>query len=45
MQKALAGEIARKLGCEPEEVDKILNNYRRPKPVRNAKGQFISNKQ
>ena len=45
MQKALTGEIARKLGCEPEEVDKILNNYRRVKPARNAKEQFISNKQ
>lgn len=45
MQKALTGEIARKLGCETEEVDKILNNYRRAKPARNEKGQFISNKQ
>ena len=41
MQKALTGEIARKLGCENEEVNKILNNYRREKPVRNAKGQFV----
>ena len=45
MQKALTGEIARKLGCETDEVDKILNTYRRKKPARNEKGQFISNKQ
>ena len=45
MQKALTGEIARKLGCDTDEVDKILNTYRKKKQARNEKGQFISNKQ
>ena len=42
MQKALTGEIARKLGCDEDEVNKILNTYRKDKPARNAKGQFIA---
>jgi len=42
MQKALTGEIARKLGCDEDEVNKILNSYRKDKPARNAKGQFIA---
>lgn len=45
MQKALTGEIAKKLGCEPEEVETILKSYRNKKaPSRNAKGQFTSKK-
>ena len=45
MQKTLTGEIARKLGCEVDEVESILNTYRKKKkPARNAKGQFVSTK-
>ena len=45
MQKALTGEIAKKLGCEVEEVETILNTYRnKRKPARNKKGQFVSTK-
>ena len=45
MQKALTGEIAKKLGCEPEEVEDILKSYRDKKvPARNSKGQFVSKK-
>ena len=45
MQKALTGEIAKKLGCEPEEVEAILKSYRDKKvPARNSKGQFVSKK-
>lgn len=41
MQKQLTGEIARKLGCEEAEVDKILRASRRKKrQKRNGKGQF-----
>ena len=39
LQKQLTGEIARKLGCEPKEVAKILNP-----PARNDKGQFTQRK-
>jgi len=44
MQKALTGEIAKKLGCEPEEVEAILKEARRKedKPQRNKKGQFVA---
>lgn len=41
MQKALTGEMARKLGCDEEEVTAILNTYRKRKPARNEKGQFV----
>ena len=45
MQKALTGEIAKKLGCEPEEVEAILKTYRDKKvQPRNEKGQFVSKK-
>ena len=43
-QKALVGEIARKLQCEEDAVEAILKDARRKKdkPVRNEKGQFVS---
>lgn len=43
LQKALVGEIARKLQCEEEAVEAILKEARRKKdmPTRNAKGQFV----
>lgn len=45
MQKALTGEIAKKLGCEPEEVEAILKSYRDKKvQPRNSKGPFTSKK-
>ena len=43
MQKALTGEIAKKLGCEPDEVEALLKEYRAEKAqARNSKGQFVS---
>ena len=41
MQKALTGEMARKLGCDEGEVTAIMNTYRKRKPARNEKGQFV----
>ena len=42
LQKQLTGEIARKLGCEEDEVIKILNASRRKKSLkRDGKGRFI----
>ena len=42
MQKALTGEIARKLGVEESEVKDILNASRRKRnPKRDANGRFI----
>jgi len=42
MQKALTGEIARKLGISEEEVNSIMNKKRNAKSApRNAKGQFV----
>lgn len=41
-QKALVGEIARKLQCDEDEVAAILNESRKKKQKRNAKGQFVS---
>lgn len=41
-QKSLIGEIARKLQCDEAEVAAILNESRRKKQKRNAKGQFVS---
>ncbi len=41
-QKALVGEIARKLQCEEEAVEAILKDARgRRKPARDAKGRFV----
>lgn len=41
MQKALTGEIARKLGCEDAEVTEILNASRKKRAVkRDNKGRF-----
>ena len=41
-QKALTGELARKLNCDEEEVAKILAASRKKKSVRRAKnGQFV----
>lgn len=45
MQKSLTGEIARKLGCEDADVEKILNGARRKKMQKRGKnGRYISNK-
>lgn len=43
-QKALIGEIARKLQCDEDAVEAILKEARRKKnkPARNEKGQFVS---
>lgn len=43
-QKALVGEIARKLQCEEDAVEAILKDARRKKdmPQRNEKGQFVA---
>ena len=42
LQKQLTGEIARKLGCEEEEVKQILNASRRKKDLkRDSNGRFI----
>ena len=43
-QKALVGEIARKLQCDEDAVESILKEARRKKdkPQRNAKGQFVA---
>lgn len=42
LQKNLTGEIARKLGCEENEVSAILNASRKKKAVkRDNKGRFI----
>ena len=43
LQKALIGEIARKLQCDEDAVESILKEARRSKnkPERNAKGQFV----
>ena len=42
LQKKLTGEIARKLGCEENEVSAILNASRKKKAVkRDNKGRFI----
>jgi len=45
-QKALVGEIARKLQCDEEAVEAILKEARKKKvkPMRNEKGQFVSKK-
>lgn len=45
-QKALTGEIARKLGCDESEVEKILNASRRKKKTtkRDKNGRFVSSK-
>ena len=43
IQKALVGEIARKLGCEESEVKDILDKSRR-KPKRDKQGRFIAKK-
>ena len=43
-QKALIGEIARKLQCDEEAVEAILKDARKKKQGRNAKGQFVSSK-
>lgn len=45
-QKALTGEIARKLGCDESEVEKILNASRRKKKKtkRDKNGRFVSSK-
>lgn len=44
-QKALTGEIARKLGCEEDEVEKILNASRRKKTVKRDKnGRYVATK-
>ena len=43
LQKALTGELARKLDCTEEEVAEILNASRKKQP-RNEKGQFVSKK-
>ena len=45
-QKALVGEIARKLQCEEDAVEAILKDARAKKnrPKRNEKGQFVSKK-
>lgn len=45
-QKALIGEIARKLQCEEDAVESILKDARnkRKKQQRNEKGQFVSKK-
>jgi hypothetical protein len=55
MKKALRGELARKLGCEEEEVDTILNEYiaaknkahksrKAKKQPRGKNGQFTKKK-
>ena len=42
LQKQLTGEIARKLGCEEDEVKKILNASRKKNSVkRDNKGRFV----
>lgn len=42
LQKQLTGEIARKLGCDNDEVEKILNASRKKKSIkRDNKGRFI----
>ena len=45
-QKALVGEIARKLQCEEDAVEAILKEARdaKNKRARNSKGQFVSKK-
>ena len=43
-QKALVGEIARKLQCDEEAVEAILKDARKKKVKRNAKGQFVAKK-
>ena len=45
-QKALVGEIARKLQCEEGEVEAILKDSRKKKakPKRDENGRFVSNK-
>ena len=43
-QKALIGEIARKLQCEEDAVEAILKDARKSKQKRNEKGQFVSKK-
>ena len=45
-QKALVGEIARKLQCEEDAVEAILKEARdrKGKRARNSKGQFVSKK-
>lgn len=40
-QKALVGEIARKLQCEEEAVASILKDARKPKQPRGKNGQFV----
>ena len=42
LQKQLTGEIARKLGCDNDEVEKILNASRKKKSIKRDKnGRFI----
>lgn len=43
LQKALTGELARKLDCTEEEVEKLLKQMRRKQP-RGKNGQFIKQK-
>lgn len=46
-QRALVGEIARKLQCEDEEVEAIMKgarNKKRKLPSRGANGQFVKRK-
>lgn len=43
-QKALIGEIARKLQCEEDAVEAILKDARKSKQKRNEKGQFVATK-
>ena len=46
LQKALTGEIARKLNCSEAEVEKLLNAARRRRRIRRGKdGKFIKKKQ
>ena len=45
LQKQLTGEIARKLGCEEDEVKEVLNASRKKKALkRDNKGRFVKKK-
>lgn len=43
LQKALTGEIANKLGCDPKDVKKVLGGAKIPQK-RASNGQFVSRK-
>lgn len=43
LRKAMKGEMANKLDCEPDEVEKILSGARKPQG-RDKHGRFISTK-